>query len=76
LLGIDVGDDGVFTSSVDLIPSSTVSSSGVNIGIIELQSALFSSTRMGDEFGDDAGGTDGVYFRTMSVHRWKTVSEM
>jgi hypothetical protein len=51
-----------------------LSKSGLRLRIIDFQSADWSANRGHDEPG--VGGWVGVYFKTMSVQRWKTASVM
>jgi len=55
------------------IPS-ILSNSGLSLSIIVFQSAVCCSSEGLAEPGD--GGNEGVYFKTMSVQRWKTASVM
>ena len=66
-----------FDARVDGVmnPASTSLSSGVSLGMIDRQSSIF-SVGDGKDVGEGGGCVDGVYRNTMSVHRWKTVSDM
>lgn len=68
------GNFGVGAGGV-INPASNSLSSGVSFGIMDRQSSFF-SIGDGKDVGEGGGWGDGVYRKTMSVHRWKTVSEI